>query len=36
MTLFAQADPAITAFSDALTKYFGGEYDRATLDLLII
>src|SRR5262245_24167154 len=36
MTLFAHADPGITAFSDAVTKYFGGEYDRATLDLLII
>src|SRR5262245_30173432 len=36
MTLFAQADPSITLFNDALTKYFGGEPDRATLDLLII
>ena len=36
MTLFAQADPSITIFSDALSKYFSGEGDRATLDLLII
>jgi uncharacterized protein (DUF1810 family) len=36
MTLFAQADPDITAFSDAVMKYFGGEYDHSTLDLLII
>ena len=36
MTLFAKADPSMTVFNDALAKYFGGEYDRATLDLLII
>jgi len=36
MTLFAQADPSITIFNNALTKYFGGQSDRATLDLLII
>src|SRR5689334_8322791 len=36
MTLFAQADPSISVFPNAITKYFGGEYDRATLDLLII
>lgn len=36
MTLFAQADPGIQVFHDAISKYFGGEYDRATLDLLII
>lgn len=36
MTLFAKADPSMAVFNDALAKYFGGEYDRATLDLLII
>jgi uncharacterized protein (DUF1810 family) len=36
MTLFAQADPGVTAFSNAIAKYFGGKSDRATLDLLII
>ena len=36
MTLFAQADPSIAVFRAALAKYFGGEDDRATLDLLII
>jgi uncharacterized protein (DUF1810 family) len=34
MTLFAQADPSISAFHNALTKYFGGVYDHLTLDLL--
>ncbi len=31
MTLFARAAPNETAFSEALTKYFGGEADPLTL-----
>ena len=34
LTLFAQAEPAEPRFGHALTKYFGGEPDQATLDLL--
>jgi uncharacterized protein (DUF1810 family) len=31
MTLFAHATPANSIFVDALHRYFGGEFDRATL-----
>lgn len=34
LTLFAQAEPAEPRFGRALTKYFGGERDQATLGLL--
>ena len=34
MTLFAEAAPHQTIFTDALTKYFGGEPDLHTLKLL--
>ena len=34
MTLFADTDPAATVFATALDRYFGGQRDRATLDLL--
>jgi uncharacterized protein (DUF1810 family) len=34
MTLFAAAQPGETAFREALEKYFGGEGDRMTIDLL--
>jgi uncharacterized protein (DUF1810 family) len=34
MTLFSQADPMQQKFSDILTRYFGGEADQATIDLL--
>jgi uncharacterized protein (DUF1810 family) len=34
MTLFAAARPDEPAFRDALEKYFGGEADRTTIDLL--
>ena len=34
MTLFARAVPENTIFSDALKKYFNGESDRRTLELL--
>ncbi len=36
MTLFAAARPGATVFQDALEKYFGGELDRITVDLLAI
>ncbi len=34
MTLFAQAAPEEPVFGAALTKYFGGEADARTLQLL--
>jgi uncharacterized protein (DUF1810 family) len=34
MTLFASVAPEDTAFQDALGKYFGGEPDARTLELL--
>lgn len=34
MTLFSRAAPDERAFADALEKYFGGEPDQRTLDLL--
>ena len=34
LTLFAQAAPSETIFSDALNKYFGGKLDAATLAIL--
>ena len=34
MTLFSRAAPDERAFADALAKYFGGEPDQRTLDLL--
>ena len=34
MTLFGQAAPGEALFSDALAKYYEGEPDRRTLDLL--
>lgn len=34
MTLFAHATSDNQAFRDALQKYFGGEFDRLTLDRL--
>jgi uncharacterized protein (DUF1810 family) len=34
MTLFAHATPGNAAFEDALRKYFSGEHDGATLELL--
>jgi uncharacterized protein (DUF1810 family) len=34
LTLFAQAAPEETLFRDLLEKYFGGEEDSATLELL--
>jgi uncharacterized protein (DUF1810 family) len=34
MTLFAQAAPDGASFAEALDKYFGGEPDARTLDLL--
>lgn len=34
MTLFAQADPAEPLFQAALERFFGGEQDALTLDLL--
>jgi len=34
MTLFAHAAPDNQVFKDALQKYFGGEFDRLTLDRL--
>lgn len=34
MTLFAQVAPDNRIFLDALDKYFGGEFDRLTLDML--
>jgi uncharacterized protein (DUF1810 family) len=34
MTLFARAAPDTTVFKDALKKYFGGETDPLTLELL--
>jgi uncharacterized protein (DUF1810 family) len=34
MTLFAQAAPQEALFAQCLEKYFGGESDRLTLDLL--
>jgi uncharacterized protein (DUF1810 family) len=34
MTLFAAAAPEEAMFDEALKKYFGGERDRRTLDLL--
>ena len=34
MTLFAQATAENEVFLDALKKYFGGEFDRQTLDRL--
>ena len=34
MTLFSRAAPDERAFADALEKYFGGEADQRTLDLL--
>lgn len=35
MTLFAHAAPANDLFRDALNKYFGGEWDKATLERLV-
>jgi uncharacterized protein (DUF1810 family) len=34
MTLFAQATPDNRIFLDAIKKYFGGQYDPRTLELL--
>jgi len=34
MTLFSLADPTQTVFSDVLEKYFNGNLDRKTLNLL--
>jgi len=34
LTLFVQAAPSETIFSDALNKYFGGKPDAATLAIL--
>jgi uncharacterized protein (DUF1810 family) len=34
MTLFAQATTGNAEFAEAIRKYFGGEYDRATLERL--
>jgi len=34
MTLFAKAAPDCALFEDALERYFGGEPDQKTLDLL--
>jgi uncharacterized protein (DUF1810 family) len=34
MTLFALADPEEPLFADALRKYCGGDYDRATMERL--
>jgi len=34
MTIFARATPDNQVFLDALQKYFGGEFDRSTLELL--
>jgi uncharacterized protein (DUF1810 family) len=34
MTLFSQADPLQQGFSEVITRYFNGEADRATIDLL--
>jgi uncharacterized protein (DUF1810 family) len=34
MTLFAQVTSEDHLFKDALQKYFGGEFDRPTLDRL--
>jgi uncharacterized protein (DUF1810 family) len=34
MTLFGRAAPDCTLFAEALNKYFGGEPDQKTLDLL--
>lgn len=34
ITLFSRAAPDERAFADALEKYFGGEADQRTLDLL--
>ena len=34
MTLFMQANPSERVFRDALAKYFAGQPDRATLDIL--
>ena len=34
MTLFARAAPSVPAFSEALGRYFAGEPDPLTLDLL--
>jgi uncharacterized protein (DUF1810 family) len=34
MTLFARADPAEAAYRDALEKYYGGNEDKLTLELL--
>jgi uncharacterized protein (DUF1810 family) len=34
LTLFARAAPTETVFQDGLAKYFGGQADAATLELL--
>jgi uncharacterized protein (DUF1810 family) len=34
MTLFSQADPMQQKFSEVITRYFGGEADLATINLL--
>jgi uncharacterized protein (DUF1810 family) len=34
MTLFAKATPDNRVFNEALSKYFGGEPDQATLERL--
>ncbi len=34
MTLFSRASPQMKIFTEALRKYFGGEADPATLELL--
>jgi len=34
MTLFMQADPGITVFSDVLNKFYNGIADRKTLEIL--
>ncbi len=36
MTLFAAARPEEKVFQEALKKYFGGEPDRSTVDLLAV
>jgi len=34
MTLFAEVCPDDPLFSDAIKKYYGGEFDALTLELL--
>jgi uncharacterized protein (DUF1810 family) len=34
MTLFAEVEPDQKIFAEALEKYFGGQQDQLTLDIL--